>query len=118
MSVTRTQEIQRHLNLDDQTMLTLRNFDIDWNCGTRFLLGMVKEGFTGQAMSESLSEVLFSYKILCQQGISDYERLYFVLSQLFSKLNERGTETPMKLVEKLCEAATIPTPIKEHLLNG
>jgi len=118
MSVTRTQEIQRHLNLDEQTMLTLRNFDIDWNCGTRFLLGMVKEGITGPAVADVLSEVLFNYKILCQQGISDYERLYFVLSQLFSKLTERGTEVPVSLVEKLCELATIPAPIKEHLLNG
>lgn len=118
MSVTRTLEIQRHLNLDEQTMMTLRNFDIDWNCGTRFLLGLVKAGVAGKEVSESLSDVLFDYKILCQQGVSDYERLYYVLSQLFSKMKDRGAAVPSQLVEQLCDLATIPTPIKEHLLNG
>ena len=32
MSITRIIEIQRSLQLDDKTMVILRNFDIDWNC--------------------------------------------------------------------------------------
>ncbi|MDX1296695.1 MAG: hypothetical protein R3260_00430 [Pseudomonas sp.] len=118
MSVTRTLEIQRYLALDEQTMAILRNFDIDWNCGTRFLLGLVKAGFANKDVAESLSDALFNYKILCQQGVSDYERLYYVLSQLFIQLKERGSAVPDDVVAGLCDVATIPTPIKEYLLNG
>lgn len=118
MSVTRTLEIQRYLDLDEQTMAILRNFDIDWNCGTRFILALVRSGITGKAVAESLSDALFDYKIMCQQGVSDYERLYYVLSQLFIKLKERGSAVPDDVVAGLCDVATIPTPIKEYLLNG
>lgn len=118
MSVTRTLEIQRHLGLDEASMAILRNFDIDWNCGTRFLLAMVKKGLHGAAVSAALSDVLFEYKILCQQGVSDYERLYYVLSQMFSKLQEKGQPVSSEVVAGLCDEALVPVQIKEHLLNG
>ena len=118
MSVTRTLEIQRHLGLDESTMAILRNFDIDWNCGTRFILAMVKQGVTGSAVNEALTDSLFEYKILCQQGVSDYERLYYVLSQMFNKMQEKGQPVSQELLAGLCDEALIPHQIKEHLLNG
>ncbi|EMN3633111.1 hypothetical protein R3Q56_004216 [Pseudomonas aeruginosa] len=118
MSVTRTLEIQRSLQLDEKTMVTLRNFDVDWNCGTRFLQAMIKKGFTGTVVAQALSDVLFEYKILTQRGVSDYERLYFVLLNLANKLKEKGQEVPRDTLALLCEEATIPTPIVEELLNG
>ena len=118
MSITRTLEIQRKLKLDETTMVTLRNFDVDWNCGTRFLLAMIKRGLNSSAMAEALSDVMFEYKILCQRGISDYERLYYVLLNLFGKMKEKGQEVPSETVAVLCEEASIPTPITQELLNG
>jgi hypothetical protein len=118
MSVTRTLEIQRHLGLDEQTMVTLRNFDVDWNCGTRFILSMIKNVVTGKEVGEILTAVMFDYKLLCQQGVSDYERLYYVLSSLFQKLNEAGSPLQSEQVAQLCSDAAIPQQIKEQLLNG
>lgn len=118
MSVTRTLEIQRHLGLDEQTMVTLRNFDVDWSCGTRFILLMIKDVVTGKEVGQILSTVMFDYKLLCQQGVSDYERLYYVLSSLFQKLKEAGTPILSDQVVKLCNQAAIPPQIKEQLING
>ncbi len=81
MSITRIIEIQRSLQLDDKTMVILRNFDIDWNCGTRFILALIKSGVTGRPVANALSEALFEYKIMCQLGVSDYERLYHAVAR-------------------------------------
>lgn len=118
MSVTRTLEIQRHLGLDEQTMVTLRNFDVDWNCGTRVILSMIKDTVTGKELGEIISSVMFDYKLLCQSGVSDYERLYYVLSSLFQKLNDAGLPLLSEQVAKLCTEAAVPPQIKEQLLNG
>lgn len=118
MSVTRTIEIQRNLQLDEKTMVILRNFDIDWNCGTRFIQGLIRSGITGQPVNKALTEALFDYKLMCQKGVGDYERLYHVLEQLFTKLNAQGVSVPIETVSSLCQKSLVPDQIREYLING
>jgi len=118
MSITRTIKIQRSLQLDDKTMVILRNFDIDWNCGTRFILALIKSGVTGRPVANALSEALFEYKIMCQLGVSDYERLYHLFYQLFAKLQSQGVSVTNDTISSLCQLAVVPDPIREQLING
>ncbi|QCT95443.1 hypothetical protein FEV13_00395 (plasmid) [Stutzerimonas degradans] len=118
MSITRTIEIQRSLNLDEKSMVILRNFDIDWKCGTRFIVALINSGVSGVPLANALSEALFDYKIMCQLGVSDYERLYYVLDQLFAKLKNQGVSVPTETVSSLCQSALVPDQIREQLING
>ncbi|ELQ8316809.1 hypothetical protein R2571_005695 [Pseudomonas aeruginosa] len=118
MSLTRTLEIQRLLGLDEPTMVTLRNFDVDWSCGTRLILALIKNVVNGVEVSETLKSVMFDYKILCHQGISDYERLYYVLSSIFDRLHLSGKPLTTEQVSQLCTEASVPPQIMEQLLNG
>ncbi len=118
MSLTRTLEIQRLLGLDEPTMVTLRDFDVGWSCGTRLMLALIKNVANGVEVSETLKSVMFDYKILCHQGISDYERLYDVLSSIFDRLHLSGKPLTTEQVSQLCTEASVPPQIMEQLLNG
>jgi len=118
MSITRIVEIQRHIQLDDKTMSIMRHFDLDWSCGTRFMIGLINSGIKPAPLGAALNEVLHLYKSLSERGVSDYERLYFVLSETLTRVARTEKNLTVDLVEGVCQSALVPSTVREYLVNG
>jgi len=118
MSTTRTGFISARTKLDEQSATILRSFDIEWRCGTRFIQALLEGGCPADLLGSSLRDALFSYRIMCQQGIGDFDRLLYVLSRVFAALKGKEQLPEREQLVIWFNESLVPTEIQEYLLNG
>lgn len=118
MSVPITREIKLIMNLDDQTASLLRTLDLEWGCACRFLKRVVDAGYDTTTIGAALTDVLPSYKRMCREGVSDYDRLQSVLDHVFQILKRTGNAPTPEQTATWCKEALIPAEVSERLIHG
>lgn len=118
MSVPITREIKLIMNLDDQTANLLRTLDLEWGCACRFLKLIVNAGYDTAMIGAALTDVLPSYKRMCRDGVSDFDRLQSVLDHIYQTLKRNGTAPTSEQTAAWCEKSLIPTEVSERLIHG
>lgn len=118
MTATVPLEIQRMTKIDAASANRLRTFDLEWRCGSQFILEALKAGCQPEVIGAALRDCLASYQRMCLDGISDYIRLRMVLSHVIKILGASGNPPAPNQILAWCEATRVPEPIREYLING
>ena len=118
MSISVPLQIGRLTCIDKQSMNLLRNFDIEWRCGSHLIYTMLKQGLPADVIGAALARVLVTYQQMCRAGTADFLRLSTVLGAVMKALRESEVDLDDDQLIEWCIKVNVPEEIREQLIHG
>lgn len=118
MSISIPLQIGRMTDIDRDTLRLLRNFDIEWRCGSRLIYMMLSEGLPAAPIAGALTRVMVTYQQMCRDGVCDFNRLRAVLGEVLAALRENQSAPSEQQLLQWCAKANVPQTVREYLTHG
>jgi len=118
MSISIPLQIGRMTSIDKNTLQLLRNFDIEWRCGSHLIYTMLNQGLPADVIGSALGRVLLTYQQMCRAGTADFLRLSTVLGEVMKALRDNEVTVEEQQFIEWCTKVNVPVEVREQLIHG